>query len=544
MNLKLIINFLILTSISANFIPSINESSLNLSRNRRKDDAKLESIELIQEALDYFTGLKILKDFLGMGKLIYKIQDYLFSSETEENEEIIRLNKKLDEISFDMKDLKSTVKCSFSEQNYRNDLYVKSKRLLDLIKAYSDQDHKLTAKIQIADVCRDNTEGIDKILASLRFYMELDEVSKVFKQCCHYKSDCINEWYYKIKRFSLLFIYLVRGCENAASLKTDFDYDLFLEEIEKSTEYYTKNFLLSQFVNDEEEFGLKNTVITNFKKNYNANQTAEILKRNYEFFDWKIIHFKDFTRKRNLISSDNKYCGSYVTEDFAGIKKKLLLVSWCIKSLVTSSNYNLEILSSYKGPNKIEIDHEFNLIKDKYSSRVNFILCTNFLNSNDIDSYGDFVFKYTMHQYFFSHEFLICFMSESLQTEPILPSESRFSNLRVLFIPNSRNSNKNNLREVRYDNIRLLGNKIEIFYKQFYEYTAKSCWNQCKKDKNCLASSFATDLARRFPLNKESEIKSEKVCTLYDKFDPNFIYKKKNWITYAKSGRYNFSLKT
>lgn len=120
-------------------------------------------------------------------------------------------------------------------------------------------------------------------------------------------------------------------------------------------------------------------------------------------------------------------------------------------------------------------------------------------------------------------------MSESLQTEPILPSESRFSNLRVLFIPNSRNSNKNNLREVRYDNIRLLrNNKIEIFYKQFYEYTAKSCWNQCKKDKNCLASSFATDLARRFPLNKESEIKSEKVCTLYDKFDPNYIYKKQN----------------
>jgi hypothetical protein len=109
MNLKIIINFLILTTISANFIPSINESSLNLSRNRRKDDTKLESIELIQEALDYFTGLKILKDFLGIGKLIYKIQDYLFSSETEENEEIIRLNKKLDEISFDMKDLKSTV---------------------------------------------------------------------------------------------------------------------------------------------------------------------------------------------------------------------------------------------------------------------------------------------------------------------------------------------------------------------------------------------------------------------------------------------------
>ena len=105
---------------------------------------------------------------------------------------------------------------------------------------------------------------------------------------------------------------------------------------------------------------------------------------------------------------------------FWGIKKIcFFLVSWCIKNLVTSSNYNLEILSNYKGPNKIEIDNEFNIVKDKYFSRVNFILCTNFLNLNGIDSYGKFVSEYTMYQHFFSQEFLICIMSESLQTEPI-----------------------------------------------------------------------------------------------------------------------------
>ena len=101
---------------------------------------------------------------------------------------------------------------------------------LKIIEINGDERNKNNLE-DIKQTCLDPTEGIGKIFHSFRIYLEKNEVLKVLKDCCHYESSCVNDWYKKVRDFSLLIVYVISGCETATQTVSNFNKDLFLEEI-------------------------------------------------------------------------------------------------------------------------------------------------------------------------------------------------------------------------------------------------------------------------------------------------------------------------
>ena len=128
-------------------------------------------------------------------------------------------------------------------------------------------------------------------------YLQRKEVLHVFKDCCHYESSCVNDWYKKVRDFSLLIVYIISGCETATQTVSNFNKDLFLEEIENLTDYYKKYFLPKEFTFDKGEYGLKQTVESIVVKNTHEHWSGHVkydqsaldpLRKPFEYFNWNI----------------------------------------------------------------------------------------------------------------------------------------------------------------------------------------------------------------------------------------------------------------
>ena len=188
------------------------------------------------------TGVNFLKiglSFINLSTSL--ITDGSSSSCTDEfkkfKDEVMR---KLDKISNAINDVKSDVKCVQLKQNYRNDLKSKSGHLNGLLNQFLNGDKSQEIKEKIKSVCNSDSEGVNRLLASIHLYLEENEVSDYFENCCHYKKICVDDWHNKIKQFSYLFVYLVTSCEGVTGSTAKFNTNAFLEEIDKKVRTDTK----------------------------------------------------------------------------------------------------------------------------------------------------------------------------------------------------------------------------------------------------------------------------------------------------------------
>ena len=93
------------------------------------------------------------------------------------------------------------------------------------------------AKKSLQNLCRDNTEGIGKILSLIENYLKEEQLIKISKNCYKYNFDKLEDFHYETLTMILQFMIVGSNCEQLFNYNK-FDYNLFWHETENYLNYY------------------------------------------------------------------------------------------------------------------------------------------------------------------------------------------------------------------------------------------------------------------------------------------------------------------
>ncbi len=241
---------------------------------------------------------------MGVGKCMGKVKDSFFLTNHDEIvnnfdrvfnnfdkifENFDKVFDKLDKLS---NQFSTELKCEFIEQKYI-DINEKINRIRKELKIFLNDKNpnEDIAKKSLQNLCRDNTEGIGKILSLIENYLKEEQLIKIAKNCYKYNFDKLEDFHYETLTMILQFMIVGSNCEQLFNYNK-FDYNLFWHETENYLNYYKDFFFPIVFSRDSGYNGLNQTVKRIFKENKeNFKKTVEQLNKDYNFFDWTYLQW-------------------------------------------------------------------------------------------------------------------------------------------------------------------------------------------------------------------------------------------------------------
>lgn len=249
---------------------------------------------------------------LSLGYLIFGFNSKCNNSQSQDEIDRSKMLKQLEDITQKLINLDSIVKCEFLKQKYEN-IVLKLQRLLNDFKSFHQTNFKNESREQIKMVCKDPSEGINKIYSLFQSIFKETEVEKYMRSCAHFQSDHLNNWSIEIIHISFIFLLTVKGCEEAFDRKTEFNGTQFINEVKQNIEYYEKINMI-WFVKDNGNYGLENTVKEILDRGNSAQITANVLHKMFSYFTWDVFfypsHITSYENHALRSRNDSVLCGS------------------------------------------------------------------------------------------------------------------------------------------------------------------------------------------------------------------------------------------
>ncbi|RNA33271.1 hypothetical protein BpHYR1_014933 [Brachionus plicatilis] len=500
---------------------------------QKRDACNDQAISIVsQSVLSIVESISKGGNLLGLGSNFVGLLSsvYGFNSPTtcELNQKLNLILWKLDEIT---KEIKNTVECSNIKQDFRNNILKKSTHLISLFIQHHKTPFKEESKKNIIETCLDKTEGISKLLSSFNIILQDDLVIDEFKSCYEYKKNGIDKWAQNIRKFTLVFVSLVRGCEDAYGYETDFDPDAFIQDIEKRINFHMEFTLIESFVNDQGPNGIYQSILSVLKKNTDPYSNLNELEDSYGFFEWGVIRYSDEMHGSYRRSTDYKYN----TIPYLYKNGEIRWSESEYRSIIQIIKYKPVFYGELRFKNKDELKksavvywsfkygldgaHSFENFcahpkQLSYSSRkfgiLKFVCLQSWNDLTDLNCMYSIDSKTSLH---LRHTYYCSTFSTNnfLKEKPVMSSLSNFA------INFPAKSQKN---QILMTNSLNLDTRLYGHYKEINETSARKCRNACLNDNQCIASTF-TKLDWTYP------------CFLYKNG-----YRKgddKDWISYIKN---------
>jgi hypothetical protein len=356
------------------FILILFENFNCVEENNKKYSEKIFLREKRNPVLTAFTGYKLLKEMFEEARNAYKclnnkngiqqgaqicfqkIKDSFSNDDNQSVEYFDKVFDKLDKIS---NQLSTELKCEFLEQEYNN-IWQLISRILKKIKILINDLNDKIHKKYLQSLCRDHSEGIDKIYSLIENYLDEKKLIKIALNCYNYNFDALTEFHYKTLTMILQFMIVSSNCEQLFNYNK-FDYNKFWHETENYLNYYKDYLFPLQFSQDSGYNGLKQVAKRILKENQKAQKTVEQLNKDYSFFDWSVLVYDKRFESNDYISykqiSNDPLCGSIIYDDaklFGTDRDAKALVSYCYTKELENENIKIELYSDNPKSSTIE----------------------------------------------------------------------------------------------------------------------------------------------------------------------------------------------
>ena len=110
-------------------------------------------------------------------------------------------------------------------------------RILRQIKPFINDRNNKNLKKNLQGLCRDYSEGIDKIHSLIENYLDDKKLIKIAFNCYKYNFNELEDFHYKTLTMILQFMIISSNCEQLFNYNK-FDYNLFWHETENYLNYY------------------------------------------------------------------------------------------------------------------------------------------------------------------------------------------------------------------------------------------------------------------------------------------------------------------
>lgn len=504
------------------------QKSLNqtlLSREKRYSCDIIEALDVLENGLKVVANLpkaavstknvrnysEFVSSIVGLTKSIFSFNTPSICDVSEKLDSVLsKLTVMMEEIS----NLSPFIECKHIEQNYR-DLSTKIKSLIGLFSHFHQTKRRDKARQAIISRCEDHERGIHEIYHMFTKLLEKEEVVVFLKNCAHYQSENVNLWTIKIKQTAFTIILLVQGCEEAYNGTTQFDPTRFMKEVEDFTLYYHEITNLKEFVKDKGNLGLRNIVKSIVNKAKPAEETVQILKKSFNYFNWDVIFYSSKTKVDDqhwLSHPNNTFCGSVVYRNELNGSRNAL-IAWCIPN-----NMDPDTIEFAIGENAT---HTVKWIRDKnedLNKKLNYILVyrapASKINNSDCNAQimsvgGKIADRKMIREYwkwglFPSKRSFCSFASWMTCSKEMDMPQFRLHGI-ILGIGEKVIT--------RYDA------KLEGHYKQLIVKSDYECFDECKYESECVAASFYAPWVRNCLFFREGFTKT----------------KEPGWISYIKN---------
>jgi hypothetical protein len=324
---------------------------------------------VIQAASSAFAAYKIVKEVFEEARNAYKclkqggkdcLEKIIDSFLNDDDQVLKNFDKVFDKLDKISNQLSTELKCEFLEQEYNN-IWKLISRILKKVKIFINNRNNKNLKKDLQNLCRDHSEGIDKIHSLIENYLEEKKLIKISLNCYKYNFDELEEFHYITLTMILQFMIVSSNCENLFNYN-EFDYNKYWHETENYLNYYKDYFFPLQFLKDSEHNGFSQSVKRILITDQEAQKIVEHLNKAYSYFDWSVIIYDKAFESKNFLSykqiSNNSLCGSKIfSEDvklFGTDRDAIALVSYCYTKELENENIKIELYKNNPRMSTIE----------------------------------------------------------------------------------------------------------------------------------------------------------------------------------------------
>jgi len=426
--------------------------------------------------------LEVVSSIFGLTKSIFA---FAIPSTCDLDKKLDKILSKLDKIIEQIRDVSLLVLCIQKEQNYEN-MAQKIKSLLHLFHAFY-QNRQDKARENIKSRCNDHTEGIHQIFSMFQTLLDKTKVVEFFKNCAAYQSKEVNKWADQIKQTALVIMLLVKGCEEAYNCTTQFDPTRFMKEVEEHTQYYSEIINLEEFVKDAGDKGLRNKVKSIANEAKSAEETAQTLKKMFNYFNWDVIFYSsktEWNEQDPLSHPTNTFSGSMIFRNELNDGRNAL-IAWSIPNNMDSNTIKFGEQENAKDAVEWILRNNVDVNKT-----LNYILVHRVTKSkgdvNDCDTQIASTSGKIAHRQVTSKHKLWYGMGSKLSSFCIFTSWMTCSI--------EMNMPQFQIRGIIFETgekvITRYNTKLEGHYNQSLSENDYECFQACKSDSQCVAASF------------------------------------------------------
>ncbi|CAF0846799.1 unnamed protein product [Brachionus calyciflorus] len=321
MNLIVFLALLITSIVLSQSNEIISEATRARVHKRKIDFCSYEAnSDLFQSFLNL--DIKKLGTSIGLAKSVFSFQSTTLCDIDK------RLSNILDKLHDISNDFKSKIEC-MTTKSFDIDLSNKFDHFINTFEQFYKTSNKISVKNEIVTLCLDKSEGINRIYSLFQSSLKENEVIKNIKNCGHYESDYIEKWVKKVKEFSSMILFIVKGCEEASEKITEFNKDQFATDLNYLIQYYTETFIIKSFFKDNGEYGMKSRINAIAKGNSNAKSIANLLNKTYRFFYWSAVYFRPLYQNWRYGHTNpmDIFCGSELLKP---LEYRHVIISWCV----------------------------------------------------------------------------------------------------------------------------------------------------------------------------------------------------------------------
>lgn len=341
--------------------------------------------------------------------------------------------QRLNEISFQLEDISLMIQCQQIKSDYEK-VTLKLNNMMNLIYEYANNpsnQSKFYLRTALRTICIDSSEGLNNVLNSMFYLLNEGQIINNFKTCGQYKSNYIDQRAIQFQQMTFMFIFLVKGCEEAFEFESEFNKTDFINVVKDKIEYHRNYTAPKYFYDDKSTLGFNYILQQKVKEGKLANETQYFLQQNYGYLNWQVIYYPNnlagYARHKWIGFRDNSIFGSkwYTGENQTN---KNAIIAWSHPAAIRKNkeinfNFNWDCIAA------CWLLDDFVIANLRASTNLNYAFIASDASNINIERSGEFAYQEQSRPC--GNIYYPTYLFASIYSPP-LPKNSTFKNRAVV----------------------------------------------------------------------------------------------------------------